>query len=73
MEELTQEQIIQNCIQFGQCEIIEQEIIPDAMRTRITKARFTFEGKTVVYEIQYLNPVDSNSIYSISSESKILL
>ena len=66
MEELTHEQIIQNCIQFGECEIIEQEIIPNAMRTRITKAKFTFEGKTALYEIQYLNSVDSNSIYAIS-------
>lgn len=73
MEELTQEQIIQNCIQFGVCEIIEQEIIPNAMRTRITKAKFILENIEVVQEVEYVNTVDSSSVYAIKSENRYIL
>lgn len=73
MEELTQEEIIQNCIQFGVCEIIEQEIIPNAMRTRITKAKFILENIQVVQEVEYVNTVDSISVYAIKSENRYIL
>lgn len=73
MEELTQEQIIENCINLGTIEIIEQEIIPNSMRTRITKARFTWDSYSVAYDIEYLNPVNSNSVYAIKSERRELV
>ena len=73
MEELTNDQIIQNCIQFGECEIIEQEIIPSAMRTRINKAIYTWGGYKLTHSIEYMNPVNSNSIYEIKNERRELL
>ena len=73
MEELTQEQIIENCINLGTMEIIEQEIVLNAMRTRITKARFNWESYSALYQIEYLNPVNSNSVYAVKSERRELI
>ena len=73
MEELTQEQIIQNCMEFGVFEIIDQEVIPNEMRTRITKAQFSWQSYTLIYEVEYLNPVTSNSIYAVKNERRELV
>lgn len=73
MEELTQEQIIQNCMELGIFEIVQQEVIPNAMRTRITKGRYSWQSYQLIHEIEYLNPVTSNSIYSVKTENKYLI
>lgn len=70
MEELSVQEIIEKCMTLGVCTIIDQDIIPGANRTRITKAHYTWEGFTVENRISYVNPVSSNSIYAIQSDEK---
>ena len=73
MEELTQEEIINNCITLGTCEVLDHEIIPNSLRTRVTKAKYTWESYAVIQEIEYVEPVTSNSVYAIKSERRELV
>ena len=73
MEEIAQEEIINNCITLGICEVMAHEVIPNSLRTRVNKAKYTWEGYTVIQEIEYVEPVTSNSVYAIRSERSDLV
>lgn len=74
MEELTEQEIIENCIQNGTMEVLEFEAIPKgAERTRVTKSRYTLGNNIVEVETVYAKSVTSNSIYAISTQIKTLL
>lgn len=77
MEELTQEQIdqlIQEIIENGTIEVLEFEAVPrGAERTRVTRSRYHYNGKTVEVNSTYINPVTHHAIYDIQTQSKTLL
>ncbi|WP_057935845.1 hypothetical protein [Algoriphagus resistens] len=70
MEELTEQEIINNCLEYGEMTVLEFDVIPNANRTRITKSRYSWNGHIVENTIGYVNTVTSNSVYAILSDVK---
>lgn len=70
---LSDEEVIQKCFELGITEVLEYEAIPMSNCARIKKVQHTFEDKVLVREIEYVNGVDSNSVFAIKEERRELL
>lgn len=65
MEELSEQQIIDNCLSLGECIILTQETWPNSNKSRVTKSRHNWEHFTVEQRIEYVNSISSSSINAV--------
>lgn len=61
------QELINEIIEKGTYTVLEFEWSKKHEKGRPLKAEYTWNGQTVVREIEFLNPVDSDSIFATKS------